>query len=511
MMRIPFGSLPSLSALFLDYIGNWSRVRSFYPQNYSLESIVRFARQRPALEPTHREKLCTVLAEQQKLWDADTRSIDKLRAGAVAVLAGQQPGLFTGPNYTILKAVTIIKLAAALDSAGVPAVPVFWVAAEDHDHEEIRWAWVFDREGGLQKIDVDLSNGESAPVGWLGFREDVTGAILKCLSSLPESEFQPELRDLLESSYKPATSPVDAFARMMTRLFRGTGLVLVNPLQPELRQFAAPTLRQAANRNAEIRSAVLARSRALSEAGYHEQVKVDGNFTGMFVYRGKSRQPLRPEEIGTEAPLSPNVLVRPAVQDAIFPTAAYVGGPAEIAYFAQAGAVYDCLQQPVPPVFPRISATVLEARVARALKKYGIEFTDVFRGRDFIKRKAVASVQGGDLFEQVRDRFSAELESLRPLLSGVDATLAGALDTSRQKVLHQVEALRTKFVNAEARRNETLERHLEVVVNSIFPEKKLQERVLNVTSFLARYGLDFVGRLEESLSLESGEHQVVEI
>ncbi|PYS54888.1 MAG: hypothetical protein DMG13_06615 [Acidobacteria bacterium] len=135
----------------------------------------------------------------------------------------------------------------------------------------------------------------------------------------------------------------------------------------------------------------------------------------------------------------------------------------------------------------------------------------MFRGRDFMKRKAVASVQGGDLFEQVRDRFSAELESLRPLLSGVDATLAGALDTSRQKVLHQVEALRTKFVNAEARRNETLERHLEVVVNSIFPEKKLQERVLNVTSFLARYGLDFVGRLEESLSLESGEHQVVEI
>ena len=128
-----------------------------------------------------------------------------------------------------------------------------------------------------------------------------------------------------------------------------------------------------------------------------------------------------------------------------------------------------------------------------------------------MKRIAVASVQGGDLFEQVRDRFSAELESLRPLLSGVDATLAGALDTSRQKVLHQVEALRTKFVNAEARRNETLERHLEVVVNSIFPEKKLQERVLNVTSFLARYGLDFVGRLEESLSLESGEHQVVEI
>jgi len=209
--------------------------------------------------------------------------------------------------------------------------------------------------------------------------------------------------------------------------------------------------------------------------------------------------------------LSPNVLLRPAVQDAIFPTVAYVGGPAEIAYFAQAGAVYECLRRPVPPVFPRISATVVEARVARALKKYGMEFMDVFRGRDFMKRKAVASVQGVELFEQVRDRVTLELESLRPVLNAVDPTLAGALDTSRQKVLHQVEALRTRFINAEARRDETLERHLETIVNSIFPEKKFQERVTNVTSFLARYGLDFVGRLEESLSLDSCEHQVVEI
>jgi len=511
MMRIPFGSLPSLSALFLDYVSDWNRVRSFYPQNYSLDSIIAFAKQKPALERTHRERLCAALAEQQKFWDADTRSIDKLCAGAVAVIAGQQPGLFTGPHYTILKALTIVKLAAALDRAGVPAVPVFWVAAEDHDHEEIRWAAILDREAALQKIYVDLSNGESTPVGWLSFRDDMAGAISKCLSSLPESEFQLQLRDLLESSYKAGTSPVDAFARMMARLFRGTGLMLANPLHPELRQFAAPTLTQAVRQNAEIRSAVLARSRALSEAGYHEQVKVDSNFTGMFAYRGKSRQPLRPEEIGAETPLSPNVLLRPAVQDAIFPTVAYVGGPAEIAYFAQAGAVYECLRRPVPPVFPRISATVVEARVARALKKYGMEFMDVFRGRDFMKRKAVASVQGVELFEQVRDRVTPELESLRPVLNAVDPTLAGALDTSRQKVLHQVEALRTRFINAEARRDETLERHLETIVNSIFPEKKFQERVTNVTSFLARYGLDFVGRLEESLSLDSCEHQVVEI
>jgi len=140
-----------------------------------------------------------------------------------------------------------------------------------------------------------------------------------------------------------------------------------------------------------------------------------------------------------------------------------------------------------------------------------MEFTDVFRGRDFMRRQAVRTVQAVDIFDRARDRMVSELESLRPALDAVDSTLAGALDTARQKILHQVETLRTKFVNAEARRNETLERHLETIGNSLFPEKKLQERVLNITSFLVRYGLAFLPRLEETLSLDSRTHQVVEI
>jgi uncharacterized protein YllA (UPF0747 family) len=511
MMRIPFGNLPSMSALFLDYVTDWNRVRNFYPQNHSLESIISFARQRPVLDAAHREKLGAALSEQQKQWGGDSKSVERLAGGAVAVVAGQQPGLFTGPIYTILKAVTIVKLARALEKNGVSAVPVFWIAAEDHDHLEIQSTSILDRESRLQSIGVDLSNGESAPVGWLRLRDDVTAAISKCLTALPESEFQAHLRSLLETSYKPGVSPVDAFARMMTKLFEGTGLILANPLNPELKNLAAPTLAQAVRQNAEIRSAVLARSRALTEAGYHEQVKVDSNFTGLFAYRGKSRQVLRPDELSTDSMLSPNALLRPAVQDSIFPTAAFVGGPAEIAYFAQAGAVYHTLGRPVPPVFPRLSATVVEARVARALRKYETEFTDVLRGRDFLKRKAVASVQGVEMFDALRDSIVGELEAMRPAIKAVDPTLEGAVDTSQQKMLHQVEALRTRFINAEARRNETLERHLDTIANSLYPEKKLQERVLNVTSFLVRYGLNFIGRLEEELNIDPREHQVIEI
>ena len=177
----------------------------------------------------------------------------------------------------------------------------------------------------------------------------------------------------------------------------------------------------------------------------------------------------------------------------------------------QAAAVYETLRIPVPPVVPRISATVVEARVTRMLRKYDMVFADVLRGRDFLKRKAVESLQGVELFDGVRDRMIEELESLRSAVRAVDPTLEGAIDTSRQKVLHQIEGLRTKFINAEARRNETLDRHLDAIANSLFPEKKLQERVINVTSFLARYGPAFVAKLQEELTLDLREHQLVEI
>jgi bacillithiol synthase len=511
MKRIPFGNLPSMSALFLDYVTDWNRVRDFYPRNYSLESIAAFAKERPPLDAGHRTRLCAALSEQQKLWGGSAASIERFSTGAVAVITGQQPGLFSGPFYTILKAMTVVKLARSLEDKGIAAVPVFWIAAEDHDHLEIQDTTVIDRDSQLQTLTVDLANDDSAPVGWLRFRDDVTEAVAKCLKALPDSEFQPGVRNMLESSYLSGTSPVDAFARMITRLFDGTGLVLANPLHPELKNLAASTLREAVQRNQQLRSAVLGRSRALSQAGYHEQVKVDESFTGLFAYNGKSRRSLRSNELSTDALLSPNALLRPAVQDAIFPTAVFVAGPAEVAYFAQAVAVYETLGRPVPPVFPRISATLVESRVDRALRKYEMDFEDVLRGRDFVKRKAVTNLQGVAVFDEVRERIIGELESLRPAVRAVDPTLEGAIDTSRQKIVHQVEGIRTKFINAEARRNETLDRHLDAMVNSLFPEKKLQERVINVTSFIVRYGPSLIGRLQEELSLDSREHQVTEI
>jgi len=203
--------------------------------------------------------------------------------------------------------------------------------------------------------------------------------------------------------------------------------------------------------------------------------------------------------------------MRPVFQDSIFPTAAYIGGPAEVAYFAQAAAVYDTLGRPMPPVFPRISATLIEPRILRISEKYGIELEDVFRGRDHLRRKAVRAIEDDKAFERASSAIEAELNSLRPLLTSVDETLGGALETSRQKVMHQLESLHGKYVQAVSRRDELLERHLDALCNSLFPEKKQQERVLNVCSLAARFGPGLVARLLDTLSLDIREHQVVEL
>ena len=513
MIQTPFGKLPGMSALFLDYTASDSRIRRFYPHGFSFESIMNFARKRRETGLAHRDLLCNALAEQQRARGGNTGGVEKLARGAVAVVTGQQPGLFTGPLYAILKAITVIKLARQLDEAGVDTVPIFWAAAEDHDFEEIQWAAVLDRDTNLRRFHVDLANEDGSPAGLLRFKDDVLSAIQECLSSLPSSEFQGELRDLLESTYRPNLSPVESFAGMMTRLFGNSGLIVADPLDPRLKEIAAPVLRRVAEDNDRIRQAVIKRSRAISAEGYHEQVKVDQNFTGLFALRGKSRQALKPDQLSSvDGMLSPNVLVRPVVQDTIFPTVAFVAGPSEIAYLAQAAAVYESLGKELPPVFPRISATLLEARVAKSLHKYHLEFTDVFHGKETMKRRAVENTQGGtEVFARSKEQLTALLESLRPALNSVDSTLSGALDNAKQKMIYQVEGLETKFINAEARRNDLMEKHLEAIANSLFPDKKLQERQINVASFIARYGAGFIKRFSDALSLDSTQHQIIEI
>src|SRR5262245_29478831 len=260
-MRISLRRCPPTSSLYVDYLESWERVQAFYPQPYSLESIERFARGMKPFDPAHRRRLCEILSEQQSNWGAGQSGIDKLASGAVAVVTGQQPVLFTGPLFSILKAITAIKVASALEKAGIKAVPLFWVASEDHDFAEISTTWVIDRNSDLCRLSVDLSTGEPVPSGWLEFKDDVSAAVSECIAKLPQSEFMPDVQGLL-ASYKPGVSPVAAFGRMMARLFAGTELTFVDPLHDGLKAIAQPTVEAAIAKNADMRAAIISRGKA---------------------------------------------------------------------------------------------------------------------------------------------------------------------------------------------------------------------------------------------------------
>lgn len=506
-VRVPYSETPGGSGLCLDYVERKPGVQSFYGHSYDIDSIAAFSRGCPRPSVGALGQLCDALRAQQEKWGSSNRGVDKLRAGAVAVITGQQPGLFSGPLYAVFKAITAIKLARALDERGIPAAPVFWIAAEDHDQQEIRWASVLDRDGAPRRFQIDLEGDPAAPVGWTRYAGSVGETMARLWECLPDSEFIPEIRTMLEAAYAPGASPVDAFARLFARLFSSFDLTLVDPLDPPLKRLAGPILERAARSAEEIRSALRRQNQAIADAGYHEQVRVGDDFTGLFVYEDGARRPLKPNQSVSGLTLSPNVLVRPVVQDYLFPTAAYVGGPAEIAYFAQAAAIYRVLERPMPPIYPRIGATLVEARVARALDAYGLDAADAWRGRDFLAKKAGRRLEGAPLFDHLHDVVNAELEALRPLLASVDPTLSGAIDTSRQKMLHQVEGLRTRYLNAQTKQNQVMDRRLDAIVNALYPEKKLQERELNIVSFISRYGMGLLDRLEKRLGLDVRGHQ----
>lgn len=511
-MRISFEAIPSTPDFFLDYIRDREEVGRFFGQGHSLESVARFAANCVSLAPERRERLAAILDEQQKRWGAGPgsgESLDKIRNGAVAVVTGQQAGLFTGPLYSILKGLTAVKLARSLEEAGIAAVPVFWIASDDHDQTEIGWAGILDRDSAFRRVRTVFEDGDATPAGWLRYPAAISETIDACLESLPESEFAGDVRTVVERAYRPGVSPVDAFGSMMADVFAGMPLLLVDPLDEGLWSLAGAVLAGALEQGPTIQTAVLDRTRRIEEAGYTPQVRVDPSFTGLFQMDGRSRIAVQPGDHPTSR-LSPNVLVRPVVQDSLLPTAAYVGGPAEIAYMAQAGAIYDVLGVSMPPVFPRIGATLIEPPVARVLKKYHLAPTDVFDG-DRLRERIVTSLHEGAVFDEVERGIEAQAERLRGVLTGVDKTLEGALDNSIQKMKHQIHSLQARFVSAETRRNEILERQLGLLSHRLFPERKLQERVVNVTSFLARYGMNLASLLDSALDLDGTVHQAVEL
>jgi bacillithiol synthase len=538
---VPFERIPHQSQLFLDYLKDPVALQKYYP------SAVRFhheLQQRvPEVLAAHRvdrNRLAGALAAMNQRWGAPKETLDNINVlreeDCIAVVSGQQAGLFTGPLYTIYKALSAVKLAGCLRQRGTKAVPVFWMAAEDHDFEEVAKAEFIGRDCQLKQVEVTSElHREGQPVGRVVLDESINAVVGQLFELLPASEFADDMKALVQKAWQPGRGYAESFATMMTSLLGRYGLIFLDPLDPEMKKLAAPLYSEVVRQAPQIATAIEQRSRELESAGYHAQVLATANSFPLFLHdeQGARRALLRMEngkyqtkdttdkytldelaQLALDEPerFSPNVTLRAVVQDYLLPTIAYYGGAAEIAYFAQTAEVYRVLERPATPILPRSSLTMIERHTGRVLERYGLKLADFFEGLEPVTKRVVEEHLGAGTarnFASTEENIHRELDRLKQDLQAIDPTLADALETGRKKINYQLEGLRTRFVRAQMTRDEAAHRQLQRASDQLYPNKDLQERHINVTSLLARHGTYVIEWIYNAINLGSNEHQVV--
>jgi bacillithiol biosynthesis cysteine-adding enzyme BshC len=351
-----------------------------------------------------------------------------------------------------------------------------------------------------------------------------------------------EASQFLRESYRPGETLGTAFARFYTRLFSQWGVILLDASDAELHHVAAPIYRAAIERAEDLDTALLARGDALERAGYYQQVKVTPSSVLLFATRDGARTAIHRREgsnkgvefaIGGEpgaerissaelldriasAPenFSPNVLLRPVVQDYLLPTLAYTGGAAEAAYFAQVGAVYEKIPGRVTPIVPRFSATVVEPKVQRWLGQYGITVRDAFDGPEALRqtlasRSLPAGLQAA--FERANQSVEESFSGLQEALAKLDPTLVEASQTGASKVKYQLDRLRERAMAAELRRSEVVSRHAVALSQALYPENALQERGVAGIYFVARHGTELLRSIYDTMRTDCRDHQILEL
>ncbi|MBX7218368.1 MAG: bacillithiol biosynthesis cysteine-adding enzyme BshC [Blastocatellia bacterium] len=529
---------PGNSALLLDYLKAAATLQPFYPdlspQTLSTENLLELA-PRIAAQSFDRATLVEVLTGQNAQWGSSetTQAAIKrlLDERTVAVVGGQQAGLFGGPLLSVYKALTLIRLAQSLTAAGQPTVPVFWIASEDHDFEEVHHTAVLTRDGARAVVRYEGTFATTPPVGALNFGSEVEAALEALKTGLPETEFTPEVLTALNAAYQSGAGWCDAFARWMTHLFTRFGLILVDPRDERLKRLAEPVIAAAVNHAPELAAQIVSRSEALTAAGYHAQVRTDANQSLVFLEIDGTRTALTQNEgrfhpktessvsysaaqlleiFATEPlRLTPNALLRPIIQDVLFPTVAQVIGPAELAYLAQSQPIYDHLQRVAPVRWVRSGLTLVERRHAKVFEKFHFPLIDVTQGETVLMRRVLTEVLDtgtADLFHETENLFTAQLEKLEQSLERSDPTLAKAMTQTREKIFYQLQHLQTRFLNSRAQAEDATKRQLERAVTALYPAGDKQERDLNLLSFLTKYGMELIDRMHAELVLDAGKH-----
>ncbi len=509
--------LPGVSRLFLDFSYHFDRVARFYPLNP--HDPASFAASARAVDyPASRRAALVAALEAQ---NGPSPALRKLAdPGTVAVVAGQQVGLFCGPAYTIYKALTAVRLARDLTAQGIPAVPIFWLASEDHDFPEVSNAFSFDLSRQPVRFSIDPpaeAAGRPIPVGDLRIGRAPVDELRHSLAGFAHGA---EIASLTEESYAPGVTMTQGFRALLRRLLPGMDLPTLDPLDPAIRAIARPFLDAALRAAPELKAALLDRCADLNAAGYHSQVLVEPKSSLFFLLENGERIALRRKDsefaalADRAAEISPNALLRPVMQDYLLPTAAFIGGPGELAYLAQAQVLYDRLLGRMPVVLGRASFTLLEPRTSKLLARFDLSLPDTLVPESSLReRVAQALVPPAleDSFVDTAGELDHRLSRLNDEVERFDPTLADALAKSRAKISYQLEKIRRKTAREILRRDAQAVSGAEHLSNLLFPHRHLQERFYSILPFLASHGPHLANRLLENVNLACPDHRVITV
>jgi bacillithiol synthase len=530
---VPFGQIPHTTRLFADFLAYSPSVRQFYPRSPRPSEWMKDEAASLHYDSARRLRVADILDRQNRTWGAPPKTltnIERLRKGAFAIVSGQQVGLFGGPLLSFFKVLMAAKLAEQANQTGIDCVPVFWLATTDHDLEEINHVAILNATWELQELRTSTQGIASAPVGGITFGQELQPVLEAVKSVLGESE----VSGWLQEAYSLGEMFGSAFAKLCTRLFAEWGVIFLDAADPELHRVAEPVYCAAIERASEINNGLLERGTELESAGYHQQVKVTPLSTLLFALRDGSRVPVhrhgdtefeiegnkisRSELLeqlrsGPEN-FSANALLRPVVQDYLLPTIAYAGGPAEVAYFAQAAVVYESVLNRITPIVPRFSATILEAKPQMLMERYKLHLPDVFEGPESLRERIAMGTLPKDLqnaFDQAGASLEKSLAAIRTELQQLDPTLVDSATTAASKMQYQLSQLQAKAARAELRQTEVLGRHAQILSNTLYPKKTLQEREIAGVYFVARQGIEFLREVYNAIDLDCLDHQVISL
>ncbi len=519
--------LPWIKPLAVDYAFEYARLAEFFAGSPADPAAWRDAIARAQRHPRQRDALADVIEAQQRRRGAPAEALAataRLRdPRTIAIVTGQQAGLFGGPLFTLLKALTAIRLAGRIEAEHrVPAVPVFWIDAEDHDWDEVKTCGVLGRELDFVEATLgDLPGAGEGPVARVRLDDSIGAAIDALATHLPATQFTPALLDTVRAAYQPGVTMVEAFGRLLDATLGARGLIVFDAADPAAKPLAAPVFaREVEQAGATPRLAAEAGA-ALVARGYHAQVTPALDHLALFHLDGvRTGIPVRDaaalvERVRTRpAEFSPNVLLRPLVQDTLFPTVSYVAGPNELAYLAQLRGIYEAFGVPMPLMYHRATATIVDSNTMRFLARHELPLESL-RAQDEGALNHLLEAQIPPAVAVSHDEAARAVEermdALARTVAQLDATLEGAVRSTVGRMQDDLKKLHAKIIQAIKRKDDTVRRQFRHAQAQAFPGGHPQERAVGFVYFLNKYGPGLVDRLSEDLPLDQGTHWVVAI